>query len=315
MIINWEVIKDNLEIYNKVKDEISLISEYERGEVTLHALSQFGAGDFGEFYDLFLRPSEIKFDVIDPEMTWRKLKPILIQHTTDIKLKKYISNRTETQFITWLTTDPSTFDRLLNGKWNRKPRQGRKRWLYGLRGDTYMDSLKACRLPIINYIINKGIDANSTHSETEAGILAQKEYAHLIRWFTIKKLNSDPIPVRELVMTKKLLTTFTSTLGESNIDFRKLNIEFIINSIGEKIRSNMKVPEGTMLKALCDLTDSNGKNIITKDRLYRVESSTISGGFVRVYLTDDGNWRRYYDYKNFEDMSLHREDILKQLFG
>ena len=315
MIINRELIKENLEIYNKVKSEISLISEYERNEVSSYSLNQFGAGDFAEFYESFLVNKGNNFQVIDPGMNWRKLKPILIQQTTDAKLKKYISRRTETQFISWLTTDPATFDKLLNGKWIRKPKQGRRRWLYGSRGDTVMDSLKTCRLPIINYIINKGIDANSTYSETEAGIFAQKEYSHLIKWFTTKKLDPDQIPIRELDVTKKLLTTFINTLGESNIDFRKLNIDYITGTISERIKSNMKVPEGTMLKALVDLKDSAGKQVITKDRVYKVDSSTITSGFVRVYLADDSTWKRHYDYKYFEDMSLHREDILKQLFG
>jgi hypothetical protein len=315
MIINRELIKENLEIYNKVKSEISIISEYERNEIPSYGLNQFGAADFAEFYESFLVSKGNNFAVIDTEMNWRKLKTILIQQTTDAKLKKYISKRTENQFISWLTTDPATFDKLLNGKWVRKPRQGRRRWLYGSRGELFMDSLKTCRLPIINYIINKGIDANSTHSEIEAGILVQREYAHLIKWFTTKKLSSDLIPVRELEMTKKLLTTFINTLGESNIDFRKLNIDYITNSIGDKIKSNMKVPEGTMVKALTDLKDTSGKQVITKDRFYKVDSSTITGGFVRVYIADDSTWKRHYDYKYFEDMSLHREDILKQLFG
>jgi len=48
---------------------------------------------------------------------------------------------------------------------------------------------------------------------------------------------------------------------------------------------------------------------------YRVVSSTISGGFVKVLVVDDRNMSNYYAYSNFEDMQIHRNDLLDQLFS
>ena len=119
---------------------------------------------------------------------------------------------------------------------------------------------------------------------------------------------------REIDVTRKLLSSLAQIVDDSKIDFRKLNSDYIISSISEKITKLMKVPEGTRLKALNDYNDNYGQKSLTKDQYYEVRSTSTSNGYVTVLVNGDKNRSSWFQYSCFEDVQSHRDDLLNSLF-
>ena len=150
MKITYDLIKKNLATYAEAKESLPVISDYERGEVNMNVMRSLGLQEFGEFYD-FLKRVE---NPIDEGMTWRKLKLMIAEKTTSVRLKKFVMNRTQRQFSEILMDGPQ-FDRLLNGRWVSKPALTRRgRMSYGRRGSESISGLKSCIVPLLNYIIH-----------------------------------------------------------------------------------------------------------------------------------------------------------------
>ena len=116
MKLNYDLIKKNLATYAEAKELFPVISDYERGEVSISVMRNIGLQEFGEFYD-FLKRGD---NPVEEGMTWRKLKLMIAEKTNNVRLKKFIMNRTQRQFNEILMDGPQ-FDRLLNGRWISKP--------------------------------------------------------------------------------------------------------------------------------------------------------------------------------------------------
>ena len=282
MKLNYDLIKKNLATYAEAKELFPVISDYERGEVSIHVMRNIGLQEFGEFYD-FLKRGD---NTIDDGMTWRKLKLMIAEKTTNARLKKFVMNRTQRQFNEILMDGPQ-FDRLLNGRWVSKPALTRRgRMSYGRRGGECVDGLKTCFVPLLNYIIQNNIDVYEDSKEyLYKKFIQQESIYYSIRWFTTMELNFDSVPKREIDVTRKLLSTFVEIMEETKIDFRKLNSEYIISSISNKIKSSMTVPIGTMLKCLKDVPYGN-KISLVENTSYEVKSSSLNmNGYLQVYVT------------------------------
>ena len=311
MKLNYELIKKNLATYSEAKELFPVISDYERGEVNINVMRNLGLQEFGEFYDFLKRGNPI-----EEGMTWRKLKPIIAEKTTNARLKKFFMNRTQRQFNEILM-DGTQFDRLLNGRWVSKPALTRRgRMSYGRRGGECIDGLKTCIVSLLNYIIQNNIDVYEDSKEyLYKKFIQQESIYYSIRWYTTMELKFDSVPKREIDVTRKLLNTFVEIMEETKIDFRKLNSEYIISSISNKIKNSMNVPAGTMLKCLKDITYGNKISLIA-NKSYEVRSSSLnSNGYLQVYITDELNRSNYFPYSHFEDMAFHRDDLLSSLFG
>lgn len=311
MKLNYDLIKKNLATYEEAKELFPVISDYERGEVNINVMRNLGLQEFGEFYDFLKRGNPI-----EEGMTWRKLKIIIADKTPNARLKKFFMNRTQRQFNEILMDGPQ-FDRLLNGRWVSKPALTRRgRMSYGRRGDECIDGLKTCIIPLLNYIIQNNIDVYEDSKEyIYKKFVNQESIYYSIRWYTTMELKFDDVPKREIDVTRKLLNTFVEIMEETKIDFRKLNSEYIISSISNKIRSSMNVPSGTMLKCLKDVKYGN-KIALVANTSYEVRSSNLNmNGYLQVYVTDELNRSTSYPYSCFEDMAFHRDDLLSSLFG
>ena len=311
MKLNYELIKKNLATYSEAKELFPVISDYERGEVNINVMRNLGLQEFGEFYDFLKRGNPI-----EEGMTWRKLKPIIAEKTTNARLKKFFMNRTQRQFNHILMDGPQ-FDRLLNGRWISKPALTRRgRMSYGRRGGESIDGLKSCIIPLLNYIIQNNFDVYEDSKQyLYERFVNQSQLFNTIRWYTVEELNFDSVPKREIDITRKLLGSFVEIMEETKIDFRKLNSEYIISSISNKIKSSMNVPAGTMLKCLKDVPYGNKISLIA-NKSYEVRSSSLnSNGYLQVYITDELNRSNYFPYSHFEDMAFHRDDLLSSLFG
>jgi hypothetical protein len=313
MKINYDLIKLNLATYQEAKSILPVISEYEKDEVSSSVMRNLGLGKFASFCDFLKQSERSGFNPVE-DTTWRKLKLQISTHTKAERLKKFVMNRTQKQFIE-LLNNAEDFDRLLNGRWVRKPgytRRGRK--TYGRRSDVKVDGLEYCAIPMINYIILNDIEVFDGKPDI-LSFVSQDRLTSVTKWYTYERLEFDKVPKREIEITRKLIDNFINIMSESHIDPRKLNLDYIISTISDKIRKSMVVPNGTIIKCLRDVNNDYHKQVLTKDVSYSVRGSYIQSGYLKVSITNDLGSNDYYDYANFEDMAIHREDLLRSLLG
>lgn len=317
MKFTYEFIKENIEIYNVAKQTIPSITQYENDEITSSAMRSLSLGSFADFCDFLKRSEKSGEKIIQDDMNWRKLKPILIEKTKNPRLKKYIQNRTQKEFIQILN-DPETYDRLLNGRWIRKPQPTRRgRISSGRRSEECVEGLGSF-LSIMNFIIQNDIEvfhATKIGYVDISGFQFQDKYRHDAQWFTDVRLNLDAVPHREIDVTNRLIQSFVSILENEKIDPRKLNLDYVTNTISERLKRGMIVPNGTNVRCLNDIIDSQSRKIYSKDLVYNVQGSYVSSGSVMIYIKNDLGHSNYVKYLNFEDMGIHRDNLLSNLFG
>lgn len=309
MKINYDIIKHNIDTYEEAKSILPAISQYERGEISGSVLFNLGLKDFVEFNNFKRSVEERGYPLIE-NIDWRKLKPILIDKTETPRLKKYMFNRTKSSFDSILS-DEIVFDRLINGRWVNKPKQRTSKrggMTYGRRSDERVDALSFAIIPLLNYIITNDLEIVSM-------IGYDTNVSSYVRWYSSKKLSLDKVPKREIDITNKLLINLDNLIVDSRVDFRKLNIDYITNAISTKLSKLMSISDGTSIKCINDYTDQYGLVLLSKDRYYETKGSNISNGHLRVYVSDNFNRSHWFDYSNFEDMTMHRDDLLNSLFG
>src|ERR1039457_6863392 len=125
MKLNYDLIKKNLKTYEGARKHIPLVEQFEKGEVPMSSMRNLGLENFALFYEFMSSQKKINgYDLLMDKITWRKLKPLIIDKTTTERFKKYISNRSKNKFNNILL-DETIFDRLLNGRWITKPKIGR----------------------------------------------------------------------------------------------------------------------------------------------------------------------------------------------
>ncbi len=311
MKIGYDIIKQNIATYEEAKSILPVISQYEKGEVSASALVSLGLRDFLDFHN-FKKSVEDKGYSLVMDINWRKLKPILVDKTDTPRLKKYIFNRSKPSFD-GILNDKEVFDRLVNGRWISKPKQRSNRsrrggYTSGRRSDEKVEALTYAIAPLINYIIINDL-------EVVDGVRYENNASVYVKWYTERKLSLDAVPKREIDITNKLLSSLDNIIEESKIDFRKLNLDYITNAINTKISKLMTIPDGTPVKCLRDVINDFGSKILSKDVYYETKGTNISGGKLRVYIADNFNRNNWFDYSYFEDMAMHRDDLLNSLFG
>lgn len=293
MIYNYDIISKNIEIFNKAVDEISMLKSFIDGKVSIYSLSKLNLDRFGNFYTFLVECNHMP--VLD-NITWKKLKVQIIETTTTERFKTFIKNRTEKKFISDITNQKD-FDRLLNGRIISMSKRGNTR-----RGGERIEGLQKNSIELINYVIQKEINCDLSDIKK-------------IKWFTTL-LDINSVAKREAHISDTISKSVLSFLENEKIDFRKINTDFVINTISDKLKEMMIIPVGTMIKSLEDLAGNyNDVKYLTKDKMYEVESSSVYNGFLQVYITDDNNYRRQLPYLHFEDMRILREDILENLFN
>lgn len=318
MKLNYDLIKKNLATYKEAKEIFPIISEYEAGQVSYSIMAKLGLGDFANFSSFLETLFTLGYNPIMKGVTWRRLKPMLVENTKNERFKRFISNRTQRQFNEILN-DGATFDRYLNGRWITKPGINRRgRTTYGRRSGENIESLSTCIVPIINYAIENNIDIYEDykdHKEHYMFFKSQTKISNYVAWYINRELDFSSVPKREIDVTRRLLDSLVQIIDESKTDFRKLNSEYIIGNISEKITKLMKVKDGTRLKSLNDYTDQYGNKFLTKDQYYEVRGSSMQDGYVTVLVWGDTNRSQWLKYSHFEDVQSHRDDLLNSLFG
>ena len=311
MKFTYDFIKENLRIYNQAKEMLPVISQYEQGLISQNSMRSFGLELFSQFYDFTKSQKNMGFELIQA-ISYKELKEVIAKNTTVDRFKTYITRRTQPQFKKLISEDSETFDRLLNGRWISKPTYRRR----GRRSNEVVSGLKSF-VPLINWIISNDIQTCDLEANHFQSFKNQTVYQYQLRWYTGIHLDVEKLPKREIDITFNLLNSFVDFLTETQTDFRKLNCDFIVENISSKLKSLMKIPTGTTIKSLVDLNNTNAYtgpySELTKDKTYTVEDSSITGGYIRVWISNDRGVRTYYNYSLFEDVSVHRDLLLQQL--
>lgn len=313
MKFTYEFIKENLRIYNEAKSLLPIITQFENGEVSYNAMRSIKLEQFADFFNFLKYEKGRGFELIQA-VSFKELKQIICDNTNHDRFKKLFQNITQPTFKKLLTEDPEKFDRYLNGRWVTKPGyNSRGRRSYGKRSSERVDGLNTAFVALINWLISNDIETIEKFSSTYKSFSNQEAYSSRMKYFNSVVLSLDNIPQREIDITSKLLTSLVDFIEDSEIDFRKLNSDFIIENLSNKIRKLMDVPKGTTLVSLVDKNNDYGRQVLTKNKNYIVESSNIASGFIRILVKDDQNYNNYFDYKLFEDISLQRDILLSQL--
>ena len=168
------------------------------------------------------------------------------------------------------------------------------------------------------YIIDNNIDVyddSKDYKEHYNFFKYQPNIESYVCWYTTAELDFSGVPKREIDVTRKLIESLVQIVDDSKIDFRKLNSDYIVSTISDKIHKLMKVKEGTRLKAIDDYTNEYKQKYLTKDQYYEVRSSSMTDGYVTVLVNGDNNRTQWLKYSYFEDVQSHRDDLLSSLFG
>lgn len=315
MKFTYDIIKSNIEIYREAKKNFPVISQYEEGAVSHNNFSRLGFYHFSEFCGMIKNATNSGFDLIMEDMTWRKLKLILIENTENERFRNFIKNRTQSQFNEILKNGV-VYDRLLNGRWLTKPgltRRGKRTW--GRRAPEHFDGLRKCIVPIMNYIIQNDIDVYDNSDSYFESFNNQSNTKNITKWYHLQKLDYSKLPKREIDATVKFINNLIQNLDDTNVDFRKLNFDYLIDSISDKIRKLMMVPKGTRLKCINSISSVFNKdvNYLTKDSYYVVKRCSMDNGYLSVEIVDDLNTIRWCSYSNFEDIAISRNELLNEL--
>lgn len=306
MKISYDIIKKNIETYEEAKKLFPAIGQWERGEIGISAMSSLSLSAFASFWDFLKSVRSAGYEPV-MEVDWKWLKKEIVDKTDTPRFKKFIGNRTRAQFEE-LLADGDKFDRLFNGAWLRRPRILRNgRQGYGQRKAERVEGLNSARIPIINYIISNQVEIFKDFDSVEG-------LSESMQWFFWKKLSLDTVPRREIEFTNKLLVVIYGVMEKERVDFRKLNMDYVVSALEARIKSQMMVEEGTMLKCIDGKVDYAGKPELIKDRFYRVHSCATRNGNLVVSVTNEQGHKVNYRFEHFEDMGRHRDDLIESLF-
>jgi hypothetical protein len=308
MKITYDIIRKNIETYKEAKDIFPVITQFEENEIDYSAMHSLGLTKFADFH-MFIKYLKLHgFEPITDTKSFRVLKPIIVDKTTTGRFKTFIKNRTQKKFEA-IFTDNDLFDRLLNGPWKSRPQMRRNgRMGYGTRKNERVEGFRDAIVPIINYIILNEIEVSNS-------IKDQDSISNQTRWYINEVLSFEKVPQKEIELTNKLLQTFSEVVEKDRVDFRNLNINYIMSAISTKIKNAMKITNGTALKCVKDLKIVTGEKLLEKGQIYEVQGTYERNGFLTVYVTNNQGKNNYYEYSYFEDVSMKRDDLLSMLLG
>ena len=308
MKITYDIISKNIETYKEAKDIFPAITQFEENEIDYSAMHSLGLTKFADFH-MFIKYLKLHgFEPITDTKSFRVLKPIIVDKTTTGRFKTFIKNRTQKKFEA-IFTDNDLFDRLLNGPWKSRPQMRRNgRMGYGTRKNERVEGFRDAIVPIINYIILNEIEVSNS-------IKDQDSISNQTRWYINEVLSFEKVPQKEIELTNKLLQTFSEVVEKDRVDFRNLNINYIMSAISTKIKNAMKITNGTALKCVKGLKTVTGEKLLEKGQIYEVQGTYERNGFLTVYVTNNQGKNNYYEYSYFEDVSMKRDDLLSMLLG
>jgi|SaaInlV_165m_DNA_1040744.scaffolds.fasta_scaffold01237_4 hypothetical protein len=304
MKLTYNLIDKNLKIYNEAREKFPIILDYENKTISRATMTKVGLINFADFHDFKMRLIDKGFEPII-KITYRKLKPLIIENTITERFKTYIKNRPQKQFI-GIFNNYKKFNRLLEGRIISRNRRGDNRSHERIEGLTYSI------IPILNYLISNDIEVSSSIFTNTSHLINND-----IRWYIKTELEYDNIKIKEIELTKDLINNFIDIIEVSKIDFRKLNIDYITDTLVTRFKNLMKIKVGTNIKcqSIKNYTGFHKLSSLTEGKFYTVENSYIQQGHLTVMIRNDVDRLEWYDYILFEDMAIKREQLLEQLLS
>jgi hypothetical protein len=165
-------------------------------------------------------------------------------------------------------------------------------------------------VPIFNYLIKNELEFEKLDNRYQ-----DNYFTYTLQYFTEEVLSMDVIPMDEIIITNTFLTPLIDKIETENINYKNLNLDYIIGNIKSKLYRLMQVEPGTKLKSKFDFDSKiTGSSILTKDKIYDCVSSSIIKGSLNVVIVDDFGHNRTFLYDTFEDIAQRRDDLLSLLF-
>ena len=310
MKLTYDCINKNIEIYNKVREKLSILRDYEEKLVEYNIMDNLNLRKFADFYNYIIKPNKERgFDLIS-DYSFKELKELIVSNTKSDRLKSLIKNKTKPKFNK-IFSDSNLFDRLLNGTWKTKPTlNSRGRMSYGTRKSEKVDGFGICLVPIFNYLVQNEVEFEKIDNRFQ-----DNYFSYVFQHFTEVVLSLDVIPMNEIIITNTFLTSLIDKIETENINYKNLNLDYIVGNIKSKLSRLMQVEPGTKLKSKDSFNSRiTGNSILTKDKIYDCVSSSIIKGSLNVVILDDGGHKRTFPYNEFEDIAQRRDDLLSLLF-
>lgn len=310
MKLTYDYINKNIEIYNEAKKKLPIIKDYEEGLIDYMTISNLNLEKFATFYNNVIKPTKERgFDLIS-DYSFKELKELIVSNTKSDRFKSLITNKTKPRFNK-IFSDANLFDRLLNGTWKTKPTlNSRGRMSYGTRKSERVEGFRVCLVPIFNYLVQNEIEIEQLDKRYQ-----HHYFEYVFQHFTEVVLSLDVIPVDEIIITNTFLTSLIDKIETENINYKSLNLDYIVGNIRSKLSRLMQVEPGTKLKSKNSFNSKiTGNSILTKDKIYDCVSSSVIKGSLNVVISDDGGHKRTFPYSEFEDIAQRRDDLLSLLF-
>lgn len=278
MKLSLDIAKRNLQSLEELKEEITLLQDYEDGKVHRSTLDNVGLSGFLNLIDLKnqLKSRGMKL-IYDETISYKELINKFIELNHVEKSSKIFSRKTETQF---------------NEIWNNFKLL--KRYKNG-SNQCHAPAIYNCETLIYNYLVQNNIEVCG-------------DYIFSNRFLWSEVLTKPKFYSRELNKTKDFIELFIEYSRQSNLDLRKCNVKSLTNELHLKLRDLMFIEEGLQVKCI---VPTNG---FTIDNLYFVKGSKVNyQGFLEILLESDNHQTFYVPYSNFEEVSRKRDDILSQI--
>lgn len=289
MKITSEIIQNNLEKLELLKNEFKILSDYEK-ETDNIKLSQlysqgrvYGLTNYMVFID-FIRNTKQQGQQVfySKKITIKDFKETLVSKATDLKVKSILKSKGK-----------KSFEKFINStRWDLY--SGNKRRRGGYR---YNDNFVYSTAIIANFCIQNELEI--------------EDHSRISEWYTKNILDIDNSVKKEIDLTNQVIDFMFSSLESQNYDFRRINVENLKYFLSNEIERRMKeISEGESVK-LIDSVDYY--SALSPNKIYNVISKDISSGRLTVSIKNDLGFTRSYPYRIFETITNLRNSALDEL--
>lgn len=302
MVVKTEIIKENLQILENAMSIFTILREYynlqinrpenpsdteiERERSLKAEASAFKINQYINFIDFIVNSEKNGQKVFyDKKIKNVELQRILEKNAHDEYAKKTLRNKNKTTFATLITSK----------KWDTLCGYQKKNF--------YKNNLNASSPIIANYCIQNEIELDHN-----------AYYYRINSYYTQKLEQPDTSILTEMNRTKFITDYIIEKLSENGLDFRKANLNNLVETITEEFKRRMlRIEPGEQIKCIENPQELKG---LTIGKNYRVISKFIEFGVLKVSIDDDSNNTFYkYPFRFFESVSSLRLSVLSDFLG
>lgn len=213
---------------------------------------------------------------------------VLSDNAIDADVKKSLSKKTKSTFFTFINSN----------KWDvyRGYRSKKSR----ISSFSYNDNISDSDAIIANYCIQNEIEIKDTTR-------IKNFYTKLIPELTQSILN-------EINRTGSIIDFMIGKISEDNYDFRKINLDHLISSIKNELRSKISSFDKNE-KIRCIEAPIGTESRLTINKSYEVLDTRIESGFLNVVILDDSEIKTYCPYRYFETISNIRDSLINDFLS